>query len=215
MLGRNNYTTILLVIIVLILLFGVGIAVYYALDLEWFKKKTNVQIYNEADLYNEKAECEEKTLRQIKYDISKRTYNLILETDSLKIIVYKDGTVGITVTANKTNNDIEIYEELLNKEIKLTLKNIIRAYNVSASNGNGISNYIVLLDVDGNLYKLEEKELLKNGKQEFDKIEGIAKIVDIKQITNEGLVENTKGVNVVAIDEESNELLLTNYLICK
>ena len=47
----------------------------------------------------------------------------------------------------------------------------------------------------------------------FDKIEGVGKIIDVKQITNDELTENTNGINAIAIDEESNELLLTNYLL--
>ena len=47
----------------------------------------------------------------------------------------------------------------------------------------------------------------------FAKIEGLAKIIDVKQIANDELTENNTGINVIAIDGESNELLLTNYLL--
>lgn len=212
MIRTNNYITILLVLIVIMLLIGVGVAVYYVLDLDWFANKS-VNIYDEVGVYNEQAVTQNKIEKQIKYDITKRTYNLVLDTDELKLVVYKDGTVGITMTKTDKNEQVSIYKEILNKEIKIELSNIIRAYEVVASKNSKLNSYVVLLDVDGNLYKLEHQELTSNGKYIFTKIEGLAKIIDIRQITNESLTENTNGINAIAIDEESNELLLTNYLM--
>ncbi len=211
MLRSNNYTTILLIAIVIILLIGVAIALYYVLDLNWFGAKP-VDIYNEQiQVYTEQPQV--KVEKEIKYDISKRTYNMVLNTDSLKVIVYKDGTIGITMLVNEQNKEVSIYKEILNKEVKPSLTNIIRAYEVVVSTNNVPMNYIVLLDSDGNLYKLAAKELATKGKYAFVKIEGLAKIIDVRQITNDGLTENSNGINAIAIDEESNELLLTDYLI--
>ena len=56
-------------------------------------------------------------------------------------------------------------------------------------------------------------ELTKKGKIVFTKVQGLAKIADIKQITNDGVIENMFGVNAIAIDKDQNELLLTNYLL--
>lgn len=211
MLRSNNYTTILLIAIVIILLIGVAIALYYVLDLNWFGGKP-VDIYNEqVQVYNEQPQV--KVEKEVKYDISKRTYNMVLNTDSLKVIVYKDGTIGITMLVNEQNKEVSIYKEILNKEVKPSLTNIIRAYEVVVSTNNVPMNYIVLLDSDGNLYKLAAKELATKGKYAFVKIEGLAKIIDVRQITNDGLTENSNGINAIAIDEESNELLLTDYLI--
>lgn len=209
---RSNYTTLLLVLIVIILLFGVGIAIYYVLDLDWFAKKT-VDIYNELNIYNEQIQNDVTVKKEIKYDFTRRTYNIKLSTENLDIIVYKDGTVGMTITDSNNNEQVNIYRENLNKEKKIELTNIIRTYQVEASNGKTTKQYIVLLDADGNLYKQEKQAIITNGKYTFAKIEGLAKIIDVKQITNDELTENNTGINVIAIDGESNELLLTNYLL--
>lgn len=210
----NNYTTLLLVLIVIILLFGVGIAIYYVLDLDWFAKKP-VDIYNEIGVYNEQLKQEVKIKKEIKYDIAKRTYNIKLSTDNLDVIAYKDGTVGITLTKNNGNEQVEIYKENLYKEKKIELTNIIRVYEVEVAKEKTIKKYIVLLDVEGNLYKQEKQELVSKGNFTFVKIEGLAKIIDVKQITNDELTENKTGINAIAIDRESNELLLTDYLLAK
>lgn len=212
MIRANNHITILLVLIVIMLLIGVGIALYYVLDLDWFEKKP-VDIYNEVGEYQEQLNTGIKIKKEIKYDIFKRTYDLVLDTEELKVVVYKDGTVGITMVKNDKNNQVSIYKEILNKEIKIELTNIIRAYEVVVSKNNIPNSYIVLLDVEGNLYKLQHQSLISNGKYTFTKIEGLAKIIDVRQITNDNLTENTNGTNAIAIDEESNELLLTNYII--
>lgn len=215
MIRSNNNTTILLVIIVAMLFVGVGISLYYVLDLDWFSSKP-VDIYNEqVKPYEDKSnvEVQIKVEKEIKYDVAKRTYNLVLNTGELKVVVYKDGTIGVTMLENEKYKELSNYNELLNKETKPTLTNIIRAYEVVVSKDTTPNNYIVLLDSDGNLYELVEKELTANGKYAFVKIEGLAKIIDVRQITNDGLTENTTGINAIAIDEESNELLLTDYLI--
>ena len=105
------------------------------------------------------------------------------------------------------------YADLVNKEEKLTLTNIIRAYQVEVSKDTTPNSYLLLLDGDGNLYQLVEQQLIANSKYEFERIQGLAKIIDIRQITNEGLTENNTGINAIAIDNESNELLLTDYLL--
>ena len=213
MIRRNNYITILLVLIVIMLLIGVFIAIYYVLDLNWFEKM-QVEIYKETQIDKENNNnIQVKIEKEIKYDISKRTYNLYLDAQDLKVIVYKDGTVGITLEDNAVNNQVNIYKEILGKEIKLELTNVIRVYEVVASKDNVKHKFILLLDVNGNLYNLDKQQLTKNGEYKFIKIEGLGKIIDVKQITNDDLTENTTGINVIAIDQESNELLLTDYLI--
>lgn len=212
MLGRKNHVTVLLVIIVITLFIGVGVAMYYVFDLDWFEKKP-VDIYKESQTCNENIKLPIEVKKEIKYDISRRTYNLLLKTDELKLVVYKNGTVGITMIDNEKNKQVEVYKEIINKEVELELKNIIRAYQVEVSNNSTPNNCILLLDGDGNLYELLANEIAQNGKYKAKKIEGIAKIIDIRQITNEGLTDNVQGINVVAIDENSNELLLTQYLI--
>lgn len=212
MLGANNYTTALLALIVIILLLGVGIALYYVLDLNWFDS-TTVQVYDELNENKEQSKPEIKVEKQIKYDTAKRTYNILLNTEELKIVVYKDGTVGITMLENDKYKQISAYEQLVNKEIKLNLTNIIRVYEVEISSGAKANKKIVVLDSNGALYNLSEEELTSNGQYIFKKIEGIANIIDVRQITNENLVENINGVNAIAIDNESNELLITDYLL--
>ena len=209
MLRTNNSTTILLVIIVIILLMGVGIAIYYVLDLDWIKFEP-IKIYTEVPI---QPQIQIKVEKEIKYDTTKRTYNIVLDTEYLKVVVYRDGTVGVTMAENEKYSDLANYNELLNKESKLELTNIVRAYNVVVSKEANLNNYIVLLDSEGNLHKLVEDELSSAGKYTFVKIDGLAKIIDIRQITNDGLTENVEGINAIAIDEESNELLLTNYLV--
>ncbi|MBQ8043600.1 MAG: hypothetical protein IJ272_05565 [Clostridia bacterium] len=212
MIRTSKYITLLLIIIVIMLLIGLGVAIYYVLDLDWFDKKP-VDIYNELQVYQEQLKGEVKIEKEMGYDITKRTYNIVLESDELKVVVYKDGTVGITMLKSEKNQQVEIYKELIDKETKLDLTNIVRAYEVIVSKDATPNSYIILLDADGNLYKLANQELMSNGKYTFVKIEGLAKIIDVRQITNEGLVDNTSGINAIAIDEESNELLLTDYLI--
>lgn len=212
MIRVGNYTTILLVIIVAILLLGVGIAIYYVLGLDWFGDNP-VQIYNETEGKQDGLIVEVRVEKEIKYDLSKRTYNIILYTDEFKIVVYKDGSVGITMLENEKYNKVVSYNELLNVEAKLDLANIIRAYQVKVAKDAKEEKHILLLDGDGNIYDFVEQELLTKGKYSFVKVEGIAKVIDIRQITNDGLTENTTGINVIAIDEESNEILLTNYLL--
>ena len=207
MVGRNNSTTMLLFVIVLILLMGLGVAIYYVLELDWFSKKPV-----EVKPYSEQQNIEAKIEKEIKYDIKKRTYNIVLNTADFEVVVYKDGRVGITMIANDKYKNILNYNELLEKEMKLELKNIIRAYEVEVGHENSSSTHIVLLDSEGNLYNLAESELITNGKYVFNKIEGLAKIIDVRQITNDGILENVSGINAIAIDEESNELLLTDYL---
>ena len=206
---RSNYTTLLLVLIVIILLFGVGIAIYYVLDLDWFAKKAAQMV----DIYDETQKNDVQVKKEIAYDLAKRIYNIKLSTENLDVIVYKDGTVGMTITDSKTNEQVNIYKENLNKEKKMELTNIIRAYEVEASNGKVAKKYIVLLDVDGTLYKQEKEAIITSGNFAFAKIEGLAKIIDVRQITNDELTENNTGINAIAIDGESNELLLTNYLL--
>lgn len=204
----SKYTTILLISIVMILLFGVGIALYYVLDLDWFEKNPV-----EIDIYKESQNVQIKVENIIKYNITKRTYNLLLDTNDLKVVIYKDGTVGITLKDNYNNNQVEIYKEILNKELKLNVKNIIRAYEVEASKTDELNKYILLLDLYGNLYSLDKKQLAQKAKYEFKKIDGLGKIIDVKQITNDDVIDNKDGINVVAIDGESNEILLTEYLV--
>lgn len=212
MLRSNNSTTILLILIVLILLGGLGVTIYYVLDLDWFTKQP-VQIYNESNPNNQEQNIQIKVEKEIKYDTTKRTYNLVLNSEQFKIVVYKDGTVGITMLENDMYKEVKPYSELINKEIKAEVTNIIRAYDIKASKDSTPKNYIVLLDGEGNVYRLNEKEISTNSKYAFEKIQGLAKIIDIRQITNDGLTENNNGINVIAIDEESNELLLTDYLL--
>ena len=190
------------------LFIGLGVAIYYVLDLDWFTAKS-VEIYKEQVT----PYIEVKVDKQIKYDIAKRTYNLALDTNELKIVVYKDGTVGVTMLENEKYNALANYAELLNKEVKPSLTNIIRAYEIQVSKDETPINYILMLDAEGNLYELVEKELKENGKYAFVKIEGLAKIIDVRQITNEGVTDNSTGINAIAIDEQSNELLITEYLI--
>ena len=87
------------------------------------------------------------------------------------------------------------------------------AYYVEAGIEFEITNYLLLLDSDGNLYKLLNDEVGLNGKYVFEKIEGIANILAVRQITSANLTENINGANVIAIDKDSNELLITDYLI--
>lgn len=206
MIRRNNYITILLVLIVLMLLVGVFVAIYYVLDLKWFESKP-------INIYNELPKVDTIVKKEIKYDIEKREYNLLLETQGLKVVVYKDGTVGITMNKNDANEQVSVYKEILNKEVKLPLKNIIRAYETTVSNELASSTNILLLDADGNLYKLIKHDLSIKGIYAFVKIEGLAKIIDIRQITSDNLTQNITGINAIAIDENSNELLLTEYLL--
>lgn len=203
--SRSNYTTLLLMIIVIILLFGVVITLYYVLDLDWFKKAEEV--------CDEQCNCDVKLQEEIKYDLTKRTYNIKFVTDNMKIIIYKDGTVGITITEDNKIQQVEIYKETLNKEIKIACTNIIRAYEIEVSNEQTAKKYIVLLDGDGNLYKQEKEKIISNGDYAFKKIEGLTGIIDLRQITNDGLIENNEFINAIAIDKDSNELLLTNYLL--
>ena len=70
-----------------------------------------------------------------------------------------------------------------------------------------------MLDIDGNLYSLDKQQLAEQGEYKFTKIDGLAKIIDVQQITNDDLTENIAGINAIAIDQESNELLLTDYLL--
>lgn len=212
MLRVNNYTTILLVVIVMILLAGVGIAVYYVLDLDWFKKP-QVEIYKESNNNAETIKPEVIVEKKIQYDITKRTYNIILNTDELKIIVYKDGTAGLIMKENDKYKSIAGYNELLNKEVKTVLTNIIRVYDVNVSKKDVEKNTLLFLDSDGSLYELIEKELITNSKYVFSKLEGLANIIDVRQITNDNLTENLSGLNAIAVDQDSNELLLTDYLI--
>lgn len=191
------------------LLIGLFVAIYYVLELDWFKQNKQV------NLYQEKPLIQQVVKNEIKYDITKREYNIALYGEEFKVIVYKDGSVGVTMMENEMNGQVKIYNEILNKEIKLDINNIVRAYEVYVANDATQANCILLLDKDGNLYRLSNSELMTNGKYSFNKIEGLAKIIDVKPITNDGLVENATGINAIAIDEESNELLLTNYLLNK
>lgn len=211
MIGTGRYTTLLLVIIVIILLFGVGITLYFVLDLDWFNKE-KITPYVEQEITPYKEE-EIKENVQVSLDMTKRTYDIFVETDELKVVVYKDGTVGITMLENEKYKTLTTYKELLNKEVKPSLKDIMKVYSVKVAKDKVAKDCIVLLDKDGNMYKLVESVLVSEGKYAFVKIEGIAKIVDIKQITNNYLVENTNGINLIAIDYEGNELLITDYLL--
>lgn len=210
MVRTNNSTTLLLSLIVIILLIGVGITLYYVLDLDWFDHKP-VNVYDEVTPYTE-TESEQNTIKNI-YDIGKRVYDIELNTDEFKIIVYKDGSVGFTMKENDTYKDMANYNELLNIELKSELTNIVRVYEVLASKSSENNNHIVMLDNDGNVYRLVKEELLSNGKYVFLKIEGLSNIVDIKQITNMNLTQNLEGINAIAIDNKNNEILLTNYLL--
>ena len=170
MIRTSKYITLLLIIIVIMLLIGLGVAIYYVLDLDWFDKKP-VDIYNELQVYQEQLKGEVKIEKEMGYDITKRTYNIVLESDELKVVVYKDGTVGITMLKSEKNQQVEIYKELIDKETKLDLTNIVRAYEVIVSKDATPNSYIILLDADGNLYKLANQELMSNGKYTFVKIE--------------------------------------------
>lgn len=203
--GRSNYTTLLLIFIVILLLLGVGIAIYYVLGIEWFKKPE--------ETCNEQYNGDIKIQKEVKYDITKRIYNIKFPTDNMQLVVYKDGTVGITITEAGSSQQVDIYKETLNKEIRIDLRNIIRAYEIEVSTEHEAKTYIVLLDIDGNLYKQEKQKILVNGDYLFKKIEGLTGIIDVMQITNDELTDNTNFINAIAVDKESNELLLTNYLL--
>jgi len=211
MIRANNSTTILLSIIVIMLFIGLGVTIYYVLDLDWFSKP-QIGIYNE-NVSNKQDINEIKIEKRVEYDITKRTYNLLLNTNEIRVVVYKDGTVGLTMLENNKYSNLQNYTELLGKEVKPSLNGIIRAYEVQVSKNETEMRFVVLLDSAGNLYELVEKELINNGKYAFIKIEGLAKIIDIRQITNDGVIENTTEINAIAIDEQSNELLITDYLI--
>lgn len=210
MIRSGKYTTLLLVAIVLILLFGVGIALYYVLGLDWFGKR-QVDIYSEQPQVTPYKEVSVEVVKD--YDITKRAYNLQLSTDDMNVVVYKNGTVGVTLKDNGINNQVSVYSEIIGKEIKPALTNIVKVYEVYASENETRQRFVVLLDSTGNVYKLSNTQLSRNGKIVFVKIQGLAKIVDIKQITNDGVIENMSGINAIAIDNEQNELLLTNYLL--
>ena len=205
MIRRNNHTTILLASIVIILILGLCVTLYYVLDLDWFNKK-DVDIYNEFNPNIEQPEVQIKN--EIKYDITKRAYNLVINTDEFKIIVYKDGTVGVTMLENERYSQITDYNELLSEEKVLTLANIIRAYDVTIQKENEAKEYILLLDIDGNVYELIINNLNEKTEYEFSKVEGIENIIDIKQI----ILENTSNIDAIAIDNVSNEILLNEYL---
>ena len=210
MLRTNNYTTALLVIIVLILIVGVCAALYYVLDLDWFGTK-QVSPYVEPYVENNvNPYSEEKITKTRLLDLTKRKYNQQVQNDELTVVAYTDGTVGITMEENEKYSSLEKYKELVNKEMKLSITNIAKIYVVQAGE-EGVT-YIVAIDIYGNLYKLDLDFLETDGIYRFIKIEGIAKIVDIKNITNDKLVENTDSVNAIAIDYEGNELLITDYL---
>lgn len=208
MFGTNKHTTLLLVIIIIILLFGVGITLYYVLDLDWFKKVPQNNVEQPVIPYTE-PEKEQN----ISLDISKRTYDIKLKTNEFDVVIYKDGTFEITMIENEKYKNIASYKEILNKKIKPSLKNIIKVYEVEVSKDLNPKTFLVFIDNSGNLYKLVDKVLINEGKYAFEKIEGVAKIVDIKQITNNYLTENINGINAIAIDYESNEILITDYLL--
>lgn len=203
MLRTSKYTTILLVLIVIILLFGVGVAVYYVLDLDWFNKKV--------DIYSETPEIIKPAVKG--YDITKRTYDIVLYTEGIKVVVYKDGTVGFKMIDNDDNNTVKVYKDIIDKEVKPSLTGIVKAFEVYASKTATPNKYMVLLDKDGNVYKLVNKELKQNGKYAFVKIEGLANIVDIKEISNDNTSPELTGINSIAIDNESNEIIITDYLL--
>lgn len=203
MLRMTNYTTWLLVLIIIILLIGVGVAIYYVLDLDWFDNKGKQEIPKEVVVYTESYE----------YDMTKRIYNITVSNNELEVIVYKDGSVGVKLLSNKYTKDVKVYKEIIDKEIKTNVANITKAYIVKAAKNNKSGNYLVLLDKAGNLYKLDNEKLKNQGMYDFIQIRGLGKIVDIKQITSDNVVDNPKGINVIAIDNEKNELLLTDYLV--
>ena len=207
MIRATNYTTFLLILIVLVLIVGVGVAAYYVLDLEWFK--------NPIVIYKEEKPTQEilPTETILKYDMTKRTYNMLLLTEEFRTIIYSDGTVGITMLENTKYRNIGKYSELVNKEEIIEVINVVRAYEVETSTVGELTKHMLLLDIKGNLYKLNVQKLVDNGKYEFEKIEGLSNIIDVQQITNDGLMENVMGSNVIAIDNRNNELLLTNYLL--
>ena len=208
MFGTNKHTTLLLVVIIIILLFGVGITLYYVLDLDWFKRVPQTNVKPSVTPYTESQKEQNVSL-----DITKRSYDIELKTNEFKVVVYKDGTFGITMLENEKYKNIANYAEVLNKEFKPSLKNIIKAYKVEVSKDSTPKEFLIFIDNSGNLYKLVEKVLINEGKYAFEKIEGIAKVVDIKQITNNYLTENINGINAIAIDYESNEILITDYLL--
>ena len=117
MIRTNNYTTFLLCLIVIILLVGVGIAVYYVLELDWFEKKP-VDIYKEIQVYKEQPNVETIIKKEIKYDISKRTYDINVMNGYFNVIVYKDGTVGITMLENDKYGNSPHYNKLYLKSKK-------------------------------------------------------------------------------------------------
>lgn len=210
MVSRNSSTTILLVLIVIALIIGLAIAIYHVLDWDWLEKSF-VQIYSES--LNQKEEnVIVETKMKIKYDISKRKHNILLSTDEFKVIIYKDGTAGVTMLENEKYKEISDYTNIVNTEVKLTMTNIIRAYEIDLSKNYKTNKYIILLDSDGNLYKFAEQELIENSIYSFAKVEGISKIIDVRQIINNELNENNNRIDAIAIDEESNEILLSNFL---
>ena len=85
MIRTNNFITFLLTLIVLVLIVGVGVAIYYVLDLDWFDKKP-IEIYNEVQPYIEQQKPIEPVKNYV-FDMSKRKYNIELNTDEFKIVV--------------------------------------------------------------------------------------------------------------------------------
>lgn len=203
---------VLLILIVIMLTLSVGVAIYYVLELDWFKQdKRPVQIYK--DEVNNKINEQVKVPEVYSYDMTKRQYDIVNQLEDMNITVYKDGTVGITLKATEQNKQVNVYKEILEKEIKVDAVNIVKAFKAQASKSKMPNTYILLLDKDGNIYKLNNKEFVTSAKFVFAKIEGVAKIRDIVQITGKNVVDNKEGFNVIAIDNENNEILITDYLI--
>lgn len=201
----------LLILIVIMLTLSVGVAIYYVLELDWFKQdKRPVKIYKE-QINN--VVTEQSRPEIYSYDMTKRQYDITNELEDMNITVYKDGTVGVTIKATEQNKQVNVYKEILEKEIKVDAVNIVKAFKVQASKSKMPNTYILLLDKDGNIYKLNNKEFITTAKFVFTKIEGVAKIRDIVQITGKNVVDNKEGFNVIAIDNENNEILITDYLV--
>ena len=201
----------LLILIVIMLTLSVGVAIYYVLELDWFKQdKRPVKIYKE-QINN--VVTEQPRPEIYSYDMTKRQYDITNELEDMNITVYKDGTVGVTLKATEQNKQVNVYKEILEKEIKVDAVNIVKAFKVQASKSKMPNTYILLLDKDGNIYKLNNKEFITTAKFVFTKIEGVAKIRDIVQITGKNVVDNKEGFNVIAIDNENNEILITDYLV--
>lgn len=211
---RGKYITFLLVLIILILLVGVGLSIYYVINIVNDNNK-QIEIYKE----DERVEEQSKKI----FDLSKRQYQMEVNGTQFYVLLNIDGKMNIMMQEDTTLKDkIKSFDSIAKKSIEADINDVVRVYEINIAtikqqdqekNPDTIEYEndftLVAITVDGNVYQLNKQILYDESVYKFTKIDSLKDIVSIHQIKK---VKDIEITDAIAIDKNQNEILITEYI---